>query len=213
MGQTNNHKSNFHFLILGCKSLQSITAWSLERIDITRHWVSSLVMLCQASTATVFSSCLFLGHFSFSFVFSKWNACSIGFRSGDWLGHCITFHFFALKNSLVAFTICFGSLSICTVKRRPFLDVVWQTLIWSSCFWGSPMVYILWWTLYSLWWSLLLIADFHTHTPTSWRVFLVWPTVVKGFFFTREIILLSSTTVVFRGLPGLLVLLSSRSFF
>ena len=69
--------------------------------------------------------------------------------------------------------------------------------------------------LYSLWWSLLLIVDFDTHTPTSWRVLLIWPTVVKGFFFTREIILRSSTTVVFRGLPGLLVLLSSpvRSFF
>ncbi len=99
--------------------LQSITAWSLERIDITRRWVSSLVMLCQASTATVFSSCLFLGHFPFSFVFSKWNACSIGFRSGDWLGHCITVHFFPFKNSLVAFAVCFGSSSICTVKRRP----------------------------------------------------------------------------------------------
>ena len=60
--------------------------------------------------------------------------------------------------------------------------------------------------LYSLWWSLLLIVVFDTHTPTSWRVFLIWPTVVKGFFFTREIIILSSTTVVFRGLPGLLVL-------
>ena len=69
--------------------------------------------------------------------------------------------------------------------------------------------------LYSLWWSLLLIADFETHTPASWRVLLIWPTVVKGFFFTRERILLSSTTVVFRGLPGLLVLLSSlvHSFF
>ncbi len=76
-------------------------------------------MFCQASTATVFSSCLFLGHFPFSFVFSKWNACSIGFRSGDWLGHCITVHFFPFKNSLVAFAVCFGSLSICTVKRRP----------------------------------------------------------------------------------------------
>ena len=31
--------------------------------------------------------------------------------------------------------------------------------------------------------------------------------VVKGYFFTRRRILLSSTTVVFRGLPGLLVLL------
>lgn len=69
--------------------------------------------------------------------------------------------------------------------------------------------------LYLLWWSLPLIVNFDTDTPTCWRVFLIWPTVVKGFFFTRESILLSSTTVVFRGLRGLLVFLSSpvRSFF
>ena len=30
--------------------------------------------------------------------------------------------------------------------------------------------------------------------PTSWRVFLIWPTVVKGFFFTRRRILLLSTS-------------------
>ena len=293
-----------------------MTAWSLEPIDITRRWVSSLVMLCQASTASVFSSCLFLGHFPFSFVFSKWNARSIGFRSGDWLDHCRTFHFFALKNSLVAFAVCFGSLSICTVKRRPmsseafgwtWADIIARntsefillllSAVTSSintrepvplaaihvhtitlpppcftdevvCFgsWAVPsllhtLLFPSFWyklifvssvhrmlfqnctgsfrwflansnlvflflrltnalhlvvnPLYLLWWSPLLIVDFDTDTPTSWRVFLIWPTVVKGFFFTREIILLSSTTVVFRGLPCLLVLLSSpvRSFF
>ena len=97
LGQTNNHKSNFHFLILGCKSFA--VNYSLKSGTYRHHQtlVSSLGMLCQASTATVFSSCLFLGHFPFSLVFSKWNACSIGFRSGDWLGHCITFHFFAFK--------------------------------------------------------------------------------------------------------------------
>ncbi len=182
------------------------------------------------------------------------------------------------KNSLVAFAVCFGSLSICTVKRRPmsseafgwiwadnmpetlqnssccfcqhhiinkykrtsstgshtcprhdttttmlhwwggilgswavpfllhtllfpslwyklilvssvhrmlfqncegFLDVVWQTLIWPSCFWGSPMVYILWWTLcihsgevFS--WLLTLT---HIHLPPgecSWSGQLLW---------------------------------------
>ena len=33
-------------------------------------------------------------------------------------------------------------------------------------------------------------VDFDTDTPTSWRVFLIWQTVVKGFFFTRRRILL-----------------------
>ena len=108
-----------------------MTAWSLEPMDITKCWVSSFVMLCQAFTAAVFSCCLFVGLSAFSFVFSKWNACSIGLRSGDWLGHCRIFHFFALKNSWVAYAVCFGSLSICIVKRHPinFAEFVW---IWAD---------------------------------------------------------------------------------
>ena len=48
------------------------------------------------------------------------------------------------------------------------------------------------------------LDDFDTDTPTSWRVFLIWPNVVRGFFL-----------FVFRGLTGPLVLLSSPvpSFF
>lgn len=41
-------------------------------------------MLCQAVTAAVFSSCLFLECFSFSFAFSNWNAFSVGFRWLIW---------------------------------------------------------------------------------------------------------------------------------
>ncbi len=222
----------------------------------------------------------------------------------------------SLQNSLVAFAVCFGSLSICTVKRRPmsseafgwiwadniarntsefillllsavtssintrepvplaaihahamtlpppcYTDEVvylgswavpsfsilflfpslWYKLIlvssvhrmlFQNCegffrcrlansnlaflFWGSPMVlHLVVNPLYSLWWSLLLIVTLtHIHLPPgecSWSGQLLWRVV----FFTRERILRSSTTVVFRGLPGLLVLLSSpvRSFF
>lgn len=85
-----------------------------------------------------------------------------------------------------------------------------KTLIWSSCFWGSPMDYILWWSLcihsgemFS--WSLTLT---HIHLPPrerSWSGQLLR----MGFFFTGERIVQSSTTDVFRGLPDLLVLLSS----
>ncbi len=58
-----------------------MTALSLELMDITRDWVSSFVMIFQAFTAADLS-CLFVGLSAFSFVFSKWNACSIGLRSG-----------------------------------------------------------------------------------------------------------------------------------
>ncbi len=116
------------FFIFCENPLQAMTAFSLELMDITRDWVSSFVMLCQAFTAADFSCCLFVGlsflsdlsvGLSFSFVFSLWNACSIRLRSGDWLGHCRIFHFFTFKNSWVAFAVCFGSSSICTMKRRP----------------------------------------------------------------------------------------------
>uniref|UniRef100_A0A0E9X426 Uncharacterized protein n=1 Tax=Anguilla anguilla TaxID=7936 RepID=A0A0E9X426_ANGAN len=46
--------------------------------------------------------------------------------------------------------------------------------------------------------------------PTSWKVFLIYLTVEKGkVFLHNESILWSSTTVVFHGLVGCLVLLSS----
>ncbi len=41
--------------------MQVITALSLELMDITRDWVSSFVMLCQAFTLADFSCCLFVG--------------------------------------------------------------------------------------------------------------------------------------------------------
>ena len=34
-----------------------MTAWSLELMDITRRWISSFLLLCQAFTAVVFSCC------------------------------------------------------------------------------------------------------------------------------------------------------------
>ncbi len=84
----------------------------------------------------------------------------------------------------------------------------WQSLIW-------PCLHLVVNPLYLLWWSLLLIVDFDSDTPTTNRVFVTWLDVVKGFFFTMERILHSSTTVVLRGRLGLFMLLSSpvRSFF
>ena len=105
------------------------------------------------------------------------------------------------------------SIGCCSRTVKAFLDVVWQTLIWSSCFWGSPMVYILWWTLcihsgevFS--WLLTLT---HIHLPPG-ECSCSW-TVVKGFFFTREIIILSSTTVVLWSSGSFVVAELTSAFF
>ncbi len=98
--------------------LQSITAWSLERIDITRRWVSSLVMLCQASTATVFSSCLFLGHFPFSLSSaSEMHAQSDSGQVIDLAMH--NSPLLSLQKLFGCFCSMLWVMSICTVKRRP----------------------------------------------------------------------------------------------
>ncbi len=82
-------------------------------MDITRDWVSSFMMLCQAFTAADFSYCLFVGLSAFSFVFSEWNACSIGLQSGDWLGHCRIIHFLPSKTP--------GLLLQYALGHRPFV--------------------------------------------------------------------------------------------
>ncbi len=164
-----NHKYNFPFWYLF-----RILCRHEELIDITRDWVSSFVMLCQAFAAADFSCCLFVGLSSFSFVFSKWNACSIGLRSGDWLGHCRIIHFCSFKNFWVAFPLCFSR------SCQAFLDVF------------------------------LAKSNLARLPPGEWSSL-----GLKGFFFTMERILRSSTTVVLRGRPGHFMLLSSlvRSFF
>lgn len=99
--------------------------WSQLQPKVWNAWTSDaglwMVTLCQAST--VFTSFLLLGQEGGedNFALSKWTACSIRFRSGDWLGHCITHHSLALRNSLVTSAVRFGSLSICTVQK------------WSQC--------------------------------------------------------------------------------
>ncbi len=68
-------------------------------------------MLCQACAAAIFIYCLFLGLFAFSLVFSKWNTCSLGLGSGDWLGLFRTFHSLVNENNILALCMCLALLS------------------------------------------------------------------------------------------------------
>ncbi len=85
-------------------------------------------MFCQVFTAATLSCCFFVGLSAFSLVFSNWKACSIGLRSGEWLGYWRIFHFFNGQVMAMPFEVCLGSLSICNVKMCPisFVTFGWM---------------------------------------------------------------------------------------
>ncbi len=62
-------------------------------------------------------------------LFSWWNSCSIGFKSGDWLGQSKTFYFFALINSLTELAECFESLFWCNMKHFPMKLVAFSWIL------------------------------------------------------------------------------------
>ncbi|MBN3305266.1 MDR1B protein, partial [Amia calva] len=74
-------------------------------VNITRCWVSSLVLLCQTCTAPVFSSCLFLGRFAFSFLH---------FDLSKYLTVYIYFLHRVIQHSMAAG--CRGGLFMCTIS-------------------------------------------------------------------------------------------------
>lgn len=77
--------------------LQSVTLCSVEPMNITKCPVFTPKMLCQVC------SCLqYVGLCAFSFVFNTCEMCSVGLRSGEWLGHWNISHFFDLRNAWVA---------------------------------------------------------------------------------------------------------------
>ncbi len=119
MGQNNNHKSNFHFLILGCKSFA--VNYSLKPGTHRHHQTLGFIpgdalpgLYCNR-----LQFLLVLGAF-FPSVLSSASEMHAQSDSGQVID--LAMHnspLLSLQNSLVAFAVCFGSLSICTVKRRP----------------------------------------------------------------------------------------------
>ena len=56
--------------------------------------------------------------------FSSLQRFSIGFRSGDWLGHSRTLKCLLRSHSLVALAVCFGSLSCWKTQPRPIFNAL-----------------------------------------------------------------------------------------
>lgn len=78
-------------------------------------------------------------------------------------------------------------------------------------FWGLWVACTLQWTLRTF-----LRTSLHVslrYKPTPWRVLFTRLAVVKGFFFTMETILRSSTTLIFCGHPGVFCVAQFTRFF
>ncbi len=123
-------RSKIYYLVADL--LRTITAVSLGHIDITSclmpHLVSSFEILSQPLMRPAVSA--------FTLLFSWLNACSIRFKSGDWLGRSKTFHFFALLKSLTELAGCVGSLFWCNKKHFPMTLVAfsWMMVLYPSKF-------------------------------------------------------------------------------
>jgi len=88
------------------------------------HGMNKLATFCQiyifhSSRRTSFRDWMLDGEWCSTCLFRIPHRCSIGFRSGDILGHWITFTLFFFRNPTVALDVCLGSLSFWKSARRP----------------------------------------------------------------------------------------------
>ncbi len=96
-----------------------MTAPSLLGMEWTswRHFARSIFF--YSSRMTSFRDWMLDGEWCSTCLFRIPHRCSIGFRSGDILGHWITFTLFFFRNPTVALDVCLGSLSCWKSARRP----------------------------------------------------------------------------------------------
>ncbi len=96
-----------------------MTAPSLLGMEWTslRHFARSIFF--HSSRMTSFRDWMLDGEWCSTCLFRIPHRCSIGFRSGDILGHWFTFTLFFFRNPTVALDVCLGSLSCWKSARRP----------------------------------------------------------------------------------------------
>ncbi len=82
-----------------------------------RHFARSIFF--HSSRMASFRDWMLDGEWCSTCLFRIPHRCSIGFRSGDILGHWITFTLFFFRNPTVALDVCLGSLSCWKSARRP----------------------------------------------------------------------------------------------
>ena len=133
------------------------------------------VILAHSSTQTVFKSWRFRGPLLWTLIFSSFHRFSIGFKSGDWLGHSSSFIFFLWNQLRVSLAVCLGSLSCWNVHPR----FIFSILVDGSRFLSRMSRYISPFILPSIIWSLPVpYAEKQPHTmmfpPPNFTVGIVF---------------------------------------
>ncbi len=104
------------------------TAMSLFGKDATSFSHLDLGILCHSSLQILSSSVRLDGKHWWTAIFRSLQRCSIGFKSGLWLGHSRTVTELLWSHSFFILAVCLGSLSCWKVNLRPSLRswVLWR---------------------------------------------------------------------------------------
>ncbi len=97
------------------------TAMSLFGKDATSFSHLDLGILCHSSLQILSSSVRLDGKCWWTAIFRSLQRCSIGFKSGLWLGHSRTVTELLWSHSFVILAVCLGSLSCWKVNLQPSL--------------------------------------------------------------------------------------------
>jgi len=84
--------------------------------------IFSVLSFSHSSLQNLSSSIRLDGEHRCTAIFRSLQRCSIGFKSGLWLGHSRTFTELAHSHSFVIFAVCLGSLSDWKMNRRTSLS-------------------------------------------------------------------------------------------
>ncbi len=105
-----------HYLVLGAKPLLA------KRSDVFWSWPTGLHTSQEGFCQILSKSLRFRGWCLATWTFSSLLRFSMGWRSGDWLGHSRILMWVFLSHSFVALAVCFVSLSC---WNTPYFGLIW----------------------------------------------------------------------------------------
>ncbi len=95
-----------------------------QRPDVSCSWPSGSHTSQEGFCPLLFADPLQVIKVSKLTTCSSLHRFSLGFRSGNWLGHSRTLMCFLLSHSFVALAMCFGSLSCWKTHPRPVFNAL-----------------------------------------------------------------------------------------